>query len=410
MSYVKQTWNTGDVVTAEKLNHIEDGIAGVQPATPASYYSSSETTSDFLNGIVFTQGGIDSSTGEETVSNDAIRSPFLKGDNDNIFMIHYPSASTTYACYIYYYDLDKNFNEYTSVQANTSTYQNDLTFSAGSGYFRVVIYKRAGGALTPDITPDFKIHAMHLNNKITLKVATHNIRNFGSEYGFGYTGDYTTNFNWYKEAYGSLDVDVIGFQEFSPWIDRNHTKPCSNVTSLFFDRMYTCPTSASRTPIAFFKDRLSRLDGKVKEVRNFYFSTRRNAIIIDLEFTNGKVVTIINAHTTNWVSKTESIQVTEYGELIQEMNKYENVILLGDLNGKSGSYTNYYYMFTDAGYKLVNNLNYVTEKDHNWPDDNIIVSPNINIVSSGMYTDFGTSDHKILYATLELFGDGVKIV
>lgn len=27
MSYTKQTWANGDVITAEKLNHIEDGIA-----------------------------------------------------------------------------------------------------------------------------------------------------------------------------------------------------------------------------------------------------------------------------------------------------------------------------------------------------------------------------------------------
>lgn len=27
MSYEKQTWNCGDVVTADKLNHMEDGIA-----------------------------------------------------------------------------------------------------------------------------------------------------------------------------------------------------------------------------------------------------------------------------------------------------------------------------------------------------------------------------------------------
>ena len=27
MSYEKQTWQTGDTITAEKLNHIEDGIA-----------------------------------------------------------------------------------------------------------------------------------------------------------------------------------------------------------------------------------------------------------------------------------------------------------------------------------------------------------------------------------------------
>ena len=28
MSYTKQTWTTGDTVTATKLNHMEDGIAG----------------------------------------------------------------------------------------------------------------------------------------------------------------------------------------------------------------------------------------------------------------------------------------------------------------------------------------------------------------------------------------------
>ena len=27
MSYVKNTWQTGDIVTAEKLNHLEDGVA-----------------------------------------------------------------------------------------------------------------------------------------------------------------------------------------------------------------------------------------------------------------------------------------------------------------------------------------------------------------------------------------------
>ena len=29
MSYVKNTWTTGDVITAEKLNHIEDGVASI---------------------------------------------------------------------------------------------------------------------------------------------------------------------------------------------------------------------------------------------------------------------------------------------------------------------------------------------------------------------------------------------
>lgn len=28
MAYTKQTWQTGETITAEKLNHMEDGIAG----------------------------------------------------------------------------------------------------------------------------------------------------------------------------------------------------------------------------------------------------------------------------------------------------------------------------------------------------------------------------------------------
>lgn len=34
MAYDKQTWATGQVVTANKLNHIEDGIAAVEAEIP----------------------------------------------------------------------------------------------------------------------------------------------------------------------------------------------------------------------------------------------------------------------------------------------------------------------------------------------------------------------------------------
>lgn len=34
MSYTKQTWATGDTITAQKLNHMEDGIGGAVPLTP----------------------------------------------------------------------------------------------------------------------------------------------------------------------------------------------------------------------------------------------------------------------------------------------------------------------------------------------------------------------------------------
>jgi len=37
MSYTKNTWNTGDIVTSEKLNHIEDGIANNENVMVINY-------------------------------------------------------------------------------------------------------------------------------------------------------------------------------------------------------------------------------------------------------------------------------------------------------------------------------------------------------------------------------------
>ena len=31
MAYEKTTWQTGDIVTAQKLNHLEQGVEGVEP-------------------------------------------------------------------------------------------------------------------------------------------------------------------------------------------------------------------------------------------------------------------------------------------------------------------------------------------------------------------------------------------
>lgn len=38
MAYEKQTWTTGEVITAEKLNHMEDGIADAGGGGSAMFY------------------------------------------------------------------------------------------------------------------------------------------------------------------------------------------------------------------------------------------------------------------------------------------------------------------------------------------------------------------------------------
>ena len=62
MSYIKQTWTTGDTITAEKLNHIEDGVANTNSMLIDMTFDSetrllksnvlfSDIVSAFINGV-----------------------------------------------------------------------------------------------------------------------------------------------------------------------------------------------------------------------------------------------------------------------------------------------------------------------------------------------------------------------
>ena len=51
MSYEKQTWATGDVITANKLNHMEDGIAGRSYDLEFSITGSEEAPEYSLSGL-----------------------------------------------------------------------------------------------------------------------------------------------------------------------------------------------------------------------------------------------------------------------------------------------------------------------------------------------------------------------
>ena len=48
MSYEKQTWQTGDVITDDKLNHMEDGIAGAGGEPLLVHESYDEETGIYL--------------------------------------------------------------------------------------------------------------------------------------------------------------------------------------------------------------------------------------------------------------------------------------------------------------------------------------------------------------------------
>lgn len=56
MSYIKQTWTRGDTITADKLNHMEDGIASggvfiVEQTQSGNTYTLNKTWNEIYNAV-----------------------------------------------------------------------------------------------------------------------------------------------------------------------------------------------------------------------------------------------------------------------------------------------------------------------------------------------------------------------
>lgn len=51
MSYEKQTWQTGDVITADKMNYMEDGIEDASQSVDEKTYIRLDSTEHFLEDI-----------------------------------------------------------------------------------------------------------------------------------------------------------------------------------------------------------------------------------------------------------------------------------------------------------------------------------------------------------------------
>ena len=69
MSYEKQTWSTGQVITAEKLNHMESGIEAVEAEIPTDAYvkpSGGIPASDLATAVQSSLGKADTALQTET--------------------------------------------------------------------------------------------------------------------------------------------------------------------------------------------------------------------------------------------------------------------------------------------------------------------------------------------------------
>ena len=94
MAYEKQTWTNGDIITAEKLNHMEDGIENASDSGGGNYeikvlnkgdYSTSPGNSKKITGF-----SIDKTNGNE------IRNAFLNGQEVFLSMDVYGNGKNLY--------------------------------------------------------------------------------------------------------------------------------------------------------------------------------------------------------------------------------------------------------------------------------------------------------------------------
>lgn len=82
MSYVEQNWTTGDIITSAKLNHIEEGVEGINMSYEKTTWQLGDTiTAEKLNNIedgIASGGSSDFSIAEVTVIGDAGATDFYQ--------------------------------------------------------------------------------------------------------------------------------------------------------------------------------------------------------------------------------------------------------------------------------------------------------------------------------------------
>lgn len=90
MAYTKQTWNNGDIITADKLNHMEDGIAsGGTLIVHITYGSESSTDAQVMDKTV--QEILDAFPNVVLETDEGEKSQIVSIDktNHNVLTAHY---------------------------------------------------------------------------------------------------------------------------------------------------------------------------------------------------------------------------------------------------------------------------------------------------------------------------------
>lgn len=211
--------------------------------------------------------------------------------------------------------------------------------------------------------------------------------------------------NW-KKFFGEVDCDIIGMEEYQPYLDVERTK--STETDLFsplYPKTYHAPGASYLAMLARYKD---------TNYSHNQFSTGRyyihSEVSIEGKFTDLYVVHLSPQTPSDGGDVKRRQEVKELVDILKTKSRF---IVFGDMNNYDREIMK---PFTDSGFKMANGGYFGWYKTwmkknpdtgeyylENFEIDNIIVSPNITIANvEVLYDEFDnlTTDHLPFIAEL----------
>lgn len=127
MAYEKQTWNTGDLITEEKLNHMEDGIAtggGIYSVNEMYLFDGEVTTIEdggvFPSAIITLQGDLPKSDISVTFNGENYTLPYVHSEEDGEYWGEVGETDPSFTNFPVYIDI--LFGATNVMTAETGTY------------------------------------------------------------------------------------------------------------------------------------------------------------------------------------------------------------------------------------------------------------------------------------------------
>lgn len=339
-----------------------------------------ETAVDMDDEITWENGGINDTTGTEISTLTKYRSGFYKTYGNEMFVISYDSFDPTYICAVAFYDNERSFLKYiesaTEPIWNGVTYDNnDVQMAAGEGYVRFCVRKKDNSSITTGEHSDFTLLKNTFGSKAMIRIGTHNVRNWGTEFSLGYRGNMEPNRNTIKELYNKSQIDVLGIQEFSTWLDNPHTVNSADIISNSFKHLYFAYYT-QWSPIA------SQFE--INDIQRINFPTGRFGMYGNFSY-NGKTIRFINFHASpNGKWHGDETRPAEYRQVLGLMQEVPYAICTADFNSRDFS------IFTNAGMK--------TALPQGSEIDNIIITPTLQFGNVRLVPEYNTSDHRLVWA------------